>query len=779
MGTTPFLNEPPRRELVPRGRHIAEPPASAREISIPQQDYSTSAQPGESFLLDYWNTLRRHKLLMLFFAIGGAAVAVLVTMQLTPIYEARTTLELLSLNGNFLNMKSSDPTVDLPEYSADEILRTQVRIIQSNSLMKRVIPKLQAEPDTAPEPESSRLLAWKRALRLRQPTREERREQAIHYASENWNVTVPEETRIIEISCDSPDRQVATDFANFLASEYVEQNLESRWEMTQHTGEWLTKQMQGLKQKLEVSEDALQSYAQKNGLVFTGEKDSVAEDRLRQLQQELLRAQSDRVMKQSKYETSLTASAESLPEVLDDSSLRDFGGKLAELKRLRAELGATLTSAHPRVQKVDAQISEVLLGIERARANVIKRISAEYEGAQRRENLIRADYVSQTDLVNSQSAKGIHYEILKREVDTNRQLYDSMLQRVKEASIAAAMRASNARIVDRAEPPLLPYKPNPVRNGLLGLTSGFFLGILFVLFRDRMDSSIQSPGDVAIYLNLPEFGVIPSAQPETGHRLYYGAVHAAALLEADKGRNGNGRESLELARIRRAASPLAESFRSALTSVLFSNYEGKPPRLIVLSSAMAAEGKTTVLTNLGLAMTETRRRVLLIDADLRRPQLHTIFGIPNECGLREVLHSNEPIEIAAMRAAHATSTLNLFVMPSGSTPASISTLLHSSRLPQLLEHLEQQYDAILIDTPPMLQMPDARILGRLVDGVILVIRAGKTTRDTARMASQRFLEDGIPVLGTILNDWNPKHKAMHGYGYYGSHYDDYHNTNGE
>ena len=787
MGTSPYSNDP-RRDLMIRRNDSLAP---QQDMYVPRPDYYGNAPAQEqntslNFLIQCWQTVRRSKITLLLFALAGIILAVLITMQLTPIYQAKTTIELQGVNENFLGMKAADPTVELPDYSSDGIVQTQIKILQSNSLMKRVVPKLTPADGKAPVEQGTRMAAWRTLLHLPGPKPEMAREEAVNYAAGHLVVKAAENTRIVEISTDSPDRHVATDFVNTLANEYIEQNLESRWNTSQHTGEWLTKQLEGLKQKLERSEDQLQAYAQQTGLMFTGEKESVSEDRLRQLQQELLRSETERVAKQSKYEQSVTATPEALPEVLDDSTLKDYQSRLSDLRRQLADLSSTLTPAHYKVQKVQAQITELQKAADRERANVIKRIHNEYDSAKRREDLIRGEYTGQTRLVTGQSAKAIHYGILKREVDTNRQLYDSMLQKVKEAGITAAMRASNVRVVDPAEAPMLPYKPNPFRNAVLGFLGGLFGGLGFVILRDRIDRSIQSPGDAQTYLNVPEFGVIPSAEADTGRRLYGTPRGGSKLLEADKPKNGysngngsnghaHGREALELAMLKQTPSLMAESFRSTLTSILFSNHGGaEAPRVIVLTSPSPSEGKTTVLCNLGLAMAETQRRVLLIDADLRRPRLHDIFDIPNNFGLRDVLEGKEMVEKTAPLAIISTETPGLFVMPSGSPTASISTLLHSAQLPHLLSYLQEQFDAVFIDTPPMLHMPDARILARIADGVILVIRSGKTTRDTAQLATQRFLEDGTPVLGTILNDWNPKHKTTYGYQNYESGYHEYH-----
>lgn len=770
MGTPPFHNDPRTSLVLPK--HSMDVPVIAQDYYIPRQDYAAPPpDKGASAFLDFWHLVRRSKLSLTIFTLAGIAAAILITMQQTPIYQSKTTLELQAINDNFFGKNGSGPTMDLPDYSPEGVVQTQIKILQSNTLAKRVVQKVSSSENQSAEP-PNRMGAWKRVLGLPEEKPENAKEQAIDYATRHTVVKAADNTRIVEVTVDSPDRNIARDFANAMASEYIEQNLESRWKTTEHTGDWLTKQLEGLKVKLERSEDELQNYAATNGLMFTGERDSVSEDKLRQLQQELSKAESDRAIKQSRYELSQSAPPESLPEVLDDGGLKDYQSRLKELRRQYAELSSTLTPAHYKVQKVQAQIAELEKGYDQEKVNVIRRIKTEYDASKRREGLIQSQFGGQSGVVRGQSAKMIKYSIIKREVDTNRQLYDSMLQRVKEAGISAAMRASNVRIVDQAEAPLLPYKPSPVRNAIVGMMGGLFLGLGFVFLRDRSDRSIQSPGDAQLYLNVPEFGVIPSSLIDTGKQLY-GTPRGG--LEAVKGANGpSGRESLELALLQRSPSLIAESFRSTLTSILFSNQNSnrENQRLFVLTSPSPSEGKTTVLTNLGLAMVETQRRVLLIDADMRRPRLHDVFGIPNDYGLGDVLASAD-VKKSALRAIVPTEAPGMCVMPSGPPAVSISTLLHSAQLPRLLEFLTQEFDAVLIDTPPMMHLPDARIMARLAGGVILVIRSGKTTRDTAQLARQRFLEDGTPVLGTILNDWNPREKATYGYQNYESGYRQY------
>ena len=756
----------PDRHLVVRKDAPAQPPAPLRYVEGPAPDFNEPADSGG--LLEYWQILRRHKGAIVLIAFLGGLLGFLRTLPQTPIYQARTSLEIQGINEDFLQMRNVNPTsAGSNSYYPEYDIQTQVKIIQSQTLIERVLKRLKLENRPFVLNDASRLSAWRKALGLSQPPPLSLRDQALAMASSNLKVRAQANTRLLEVLCDSTDPQLAADFANTLTSEFIEQNLEARWQTTQHTGEWLTRQMGDVRIKLEKSEEQLQSYARLTGLLFTSEKDNAAELRLRQLQEELSKAQADRIAKQSRFELASTSSPESLPEVLDDGSLKDYQGKLTDLRRQLAELSSSYTPAHPRVKKVQAQILPLESALDKERSNIVRRIRNDFQTAQRREKLLAASYASQARLVSEQADKVTHYNILKREVDTNRQLYDSMLQRVKEAGIASALRASNVRVVDPAQPPKGPYKPDLTMNTALGLLTGLFLGVVFVIARERIDRSIQAPGDSPLYLNLPELGIIPSGHLDSRRHLYYRKRHSLPSASAP----GHTHDTVELVTWQRKPSLLAESFRATLTSILFSGQNGDRPRVIVLTSPSPKEGKTTAVSNLGIALAEINQRVLLIDGDLRKPRLAEIFSLPNQWGLADLLRKTQPVDgLPIEAAALQTAIPGLFLLPSGPEALGATNLLYSPRMPELLHRLRQKFDTILIDSPPMLQIPDARVLGRLADAVILVIRASLTTRDSAQAARQRFAEDGTPVLGTILNDWNPKRSPA--YGYYKS-YDRY------
>lgn len=783
------MNTDPKPQRIPKVDG-GEPTVPARPVEViyrerpprvtnpqPMDPESDGQDPGDGGLIEYWNILRRRKGLVLLVTFACALAGFVFTLPQTPVYQAHTTLEVQGLNENFLNIRDLSPTSTVPSDDPTVDILTQVKILESERLRDRVVQKLIGKSSAAPDLPPGRLDAWKKALGLAggEPLT---REAAIGMTAGTVSVKATGTTRIIDLTCDSPDPKLAAEFANTLVEEFMTDDVDSRLNAAEHTSEWLARQLEDLKGRLEKSEDQLQAYASTVGLQLAGgsgkdggERENVADDKLRQLQAELLKADGERVAAQSRFELVTKSPADALPQVLDDLSLRDYQTKLTDLRRQMADLSTGLTPENPKVVRLQAQIDELDAALKKERGNVVSRIRNDYESAQRREDLLSAQYAQQSTVVNDQAAKSIHYNILKREVDTNRQIYEAMLQKVKEAGIATAMRASSFRVVDPAKVPGSPYKPVPSRMAILGGFGGLLLGIMLVLVRERADRSLQQPGDLAVYLNVPELGVIPSdreGNPSSAARGQNrsGGTAGAANLEAAA--NGNG---VALATWKRKPSMLAESFQNTLTSILFSAAAGGRPRMMAISSAGPSEGKSTVTSNLAIALAEINQRVLIIDADMRRPSLHQIFGVSNDVGLSTLLNERSPIRGRPQSAYFAETEIpGLLVLPSGPTATNASNLLYSPRLSELLNALRNEFDAILIDTPPMLHLADARVLAQHCDSVVLVVRAGKTTRDAALAALKKFEQDGTPILGTILNDWDPRGGTS---GYGGSYYKGY------
>ena len=730
-------------------------PASYTEVPV-SSGFFPGVKPDAGNLLEYWRILKRHKLTISLLSITGGVIGYLVTLPQPPIYQARTSLEIVGLNQNFLNAKESSPLNDGGMSSDSLDIQTQAKILQSDSLLDRVTEKVRPKLPDGPKEEDDP--AWRQVLNL--PARKRTVEQELLYVRQHLKVRASGQTRIIEVTVDSTRAELASIFANTLTNEFIEQNIESRWKTTERTGEWLARQLGDLRARLQQSEDRLQAAARQAGLVFPDAKTSVSEERLRQIQDALSAAQAERIARQSRAEMAASIPLDALPDILNDATLHDYRSKITELNRQIAELRTIYTGDHPKVKRLQAQIAAIETAVQGERDGIVERIRKEYEEALRRENLLESNYAAQRGIVTGEGEKTVQYSILKREVDSSRQLYDAMLQQLKQSALASALHASNVRVLDPAKPPRNPYKPDIPVSASLGLMGGLFLGTALIVAQERGDRTIQDRGETPFFVNVPELGIVPADDPAMRVR-----IRIAGSKEPSPSEKRIHRLT-GLVTWDRKNSRMAESFRATLVSILFSWKSGTQSKLFLVSSAGPQEGKSTVVSNLGVAIAEVNQRVLLIDADLRKPRLHHIFKLKNDKGLSDVLSCPAHQEGGLEYPIHETCVPNLYVLTSGPGTDAATSLLYSSRMTKLLEKLRSQFETIIIDTPPMLELSDARVLGRMVDSVIFVVRAGKTTRDAAIAACQRFAEDGTPILGTILNYWNPKH-SPNGY-YYGN-----------
>jgi succinoglycan biosynthesis transport protein ExoP len=451
---------------------------------------------------------------------------------------------------------------------------------------------------------------------------------------------------------------------------------------------------------------------------------------------------------------------DALPKVLDDGSLRENKSRITELRRQLANLRATLTPDHYKVIQVQSQLAELEEQAQTERAAIVKRIQNDHRAATRREELLKSAYANQLAVVSHQSAMEVRYNILKREVDANRDLYQSMLHKVREASVMAALRASNVRVIDPAKVTLRPYQPNPILNSAIGIFAGCMFGLLYVLIRERSNQSIRAPGESTRLLDVPELASIPAAKRDICTQIPIGSAPGDVTRSAEKrltlipGKAAGSAQRL-LTKWATTESLVAESFRSAVTSILlWSRYSGSH-QVIVVTNAHAKAGKTTSVFNLGLGLPESGRRVLVIDGDLRRPRLGKILGFEDSEGLSDILGEGRSLAVAKS-LIRETVVAGLCVLPSGSTRPNVPQLLHSSHLGKLIGQLRSEFDFVLIDSPPSIPLTDSRLFAKHADGVILICLAGETSVDQLLSVRKCFSNDGSHVIGTILNGWNAR-----------------------
>jgi len=722
--------------------------------------------------------LRRHRLSIFVIALLCLGTALFASFLQTPLYRAKVVLEVQGPNPEFLNIKGLDPTTPADSITSSQAyLATQAQLIRTETLAHRVVEQMQLTNEPAFFTGSAAMAAIRRFFGIperRFPTSEG---AAIGTLLSRINVKTEGESDLISITVDSPDAALSSSVANEISKEYMEQEQEGRWTEAMRVGKWLTAQLEDFRLKLQDSERELQRYADDAALLFTDDHTTnVAEEKLREIQRQLTQAEGDLAEKQSQIELVSTTTADSLPRVLDDGPLRDLKSRLADLRRQYVELSATLTPSHYKVERVKAELVEVEDQLNRERNTILRRIRNEYDASAKRHALVKANYQHQVDIVSEQATRAVRYNVLKREVETNRQLYSSILQKVKESSMIAAIRTSYIRVVDPAQKPQQRYRPNYVQNILFGLVAAFMCSSLFVLASERTNRRIRNPGETE-QLKIRELGAIPSSRSDRHVRKLF---RNRTLKQVSRARTGHVLPlSADLPAVDQRLvtwssrrTVMAEAFRSAAVSIQTALDSDEAPRVIVFTSAHARSGKTTTAANVAIAMAGCKReKLLLVDGDLRRPKLHALFGVERQNGLGDVLSDEAPIAVCDLaQFIRQTAIPGVHLMPAGSFEVSDALLLQSERLYELVERLRGEYSVILLDSPPLLQLPDARLISTLADGTVLVCRAGQTTFDEIAESSKVLHQHGVTLLGTILNEWNPMPINP---GYYRSYYSDY------
>ncbi len=718
-----------------------------------------AAPPGEEPARrpGYWQVLVRCKKALLKAAFGCMLAGLLVSVLQKRLYQASATVETGVPSAGLVAAEAADRSEPGASASADAYLEAQLQILRSEVLAGRVVSKLGLEghPEYGnaggKSPWWSRWFGGKRKL--------EPRLRARHAALDSLKVRPGAAPRSMEIVFDSTDPRLAASFVNTLAEEYIQESAEAGRLAAQRNARWLGLQLASLKARTEQAEQQLGSLAHTTDPALGSERDSVAAIRLRQIQDELPRATAERVARQLRYETAAAAPAKSLAELLDSLALRDYFMRLADQKADLAGARSGGPEAAARAAELESQIAELETKMANESQAVLSRLLQEYQWSLRREESLLKSFQSQTAILSGDGGEAIRSTTLARELSAYRQLSESLQRRLKEAELASATKRISARVVEAATPPEEPYRPNTLLNAVLGWFGGGGAALIVVLLRERekrareaADRSIKGPGDAA-YLQVPELGVIPARTIELAPESQRRGRRYLPLGQAP----GSGAEAEKVALVTSDGdpSPLAESFRTTATSILLAA-EGGQHQALVVASPGAGEGRTSAVTNLGAALAEMQAQVLIVDGDLRKPRIHDVFGLSNQWGLSSLMEDETPVEeYEAGKLGLETRIPGLRVLPAGPPPKNLMNLLYSPRLEKLLRRLGKDNQIVLIDSPPMLRLPDARILARLADSVILVLRAGQTTHESALAARQGFLEDGTPLLGLILNHWDP------------------------
>ena len=583
---------------------------------------------------------------------------------------------------------------------------------------------------------------------------------------------------MVEVNFESVDRRLAATVVNTLAEEYIEHNLEAKWNATQKASGWLQQQLSTLKAQLEASETALQDYAAAHSILFVEERKDITTEKLARLEDELTNAEADRIHRQSMamlVEDSVRRGGPLLGS-LNSEAYENYRTNLSELRREHSQLLVTFAPAYPKVRRVQKQIEELEKSLEGERARLLSAVREAHQLARGRETLLRSAALSQRRKVNRLSDDFIQYNILKRDAETNRDLYEGLLQRLKQAGVSAGLRASNVAVLDPAETPQKPYRPKKLLNLVLALSAGLLLGVGLAFVKDHMNTIVRTPEEVERTTGLALLAVIPRSRrkltrkvgtrpyrkerssPDLPLMTFSNGTTGTKGAHRSNGANGsNGHGVPESGLVKWAPEQgLSEAYRTLRSSVLLGWDESM--RRILVTSSQPEEGKTSVSLNLACSLAQLGRRVLVIDADMRRPNCNKQLGVSLEYGLTDYLQGLSELDQIITK----TPIAGLSLVPAGRSSSVASDLLYSPRLVSLLQEAGRRYEHVVVDSPPSLVLSDARTISRLVEGVILVV-SDKTERGSLLRTKQTFDDAGVHFLGFVMNRVNLDNLD---YGYY-------------
>jgi capsular exopolysaccharide synthesis family protein len=725
----------------------------------------TAAREADPHVLDYVRVVvkRRHVALTAFGVVAIGAIVYAFTA--TPIYEGRVQLLIESDDPNVVNFEQvTGDGANANTLARQDYYQTQYRILQSRSVAKRTIDTLQlwSHPELQP-PAAGRfsiggLLEAVTALSGRAPapagTVDEAetaaQADAIDRFLERVTVTPVRNSRLVDVAFRSEQPTFAAAAANGIARAYIDMNLDFRFRATREASEWLEQQLAEQRKDVESAEARLQQYREQNDALSLEDRQNIVVQKLADLNAAVTKAKTERLQKEAMYRQLVAvqddpAAIDTFPAILANAYIQQQKGELSALQRRQVQLAEKYGDRHPEMIEVQSAIESSQLKLRGEIAKVVQSVRTEYQAAVAQEQSMTLALDQQKGEALAMNRKAIDYGVIARDVDSNKQIYDTLLQRAKETGVSGELRTSNVRVVDRAEAPLAPVSPRRALAILVGLFGGAFLGIGLAFLFDHLDNRLKTPEELEKELGVPSLGIIPVTA---------GIAGKPNPLISDG-----------------APAAFAEAFRTLRTNILFSAADGGP-RSIVVTSTAPSEGKTMVAGNVAIGLAQTGQRVLLIDADMRRPRAHELFGTAVEPGLSNLLvGAAKPSDVV-----QPSGVANLWVMPAGKTPPNPAELLGSKRFADLTAALGGHFDCVVIDTPPVLAVTDAAVVAHRASGVLFVIAADATSRHAARTALDQLEHAQAKFLGAVLNRVDVERDSYYYSRYYRKDYASYYST---
>ena len=727
---------PHREELVPLNPSRLGPYPSRtdhRSYSVVDSEVSVDAF-GQ--LRATWDILVKHQWLILATTAILTVLVAVYSFRTKPVYQATGRLDieaelplLQSLNELFRTGEADD-----------SFLATEVSILQSDNLIWETVQQLGLGPKTSAAETTA---ATKNAV--------------IASFRGRFHIERTKDTHMVLVSYESTDPGEAALMVNSLIKNFIENNFQTKYNATRQATGWMETQLDELKVKVEKSQQAMVAYERQNNIANVGEKQTVAESRFEDLSKEFNQAQSDRLTKESLYK--MVASNDAQVGFLQGNGLlAGLEAKELDLKEQYSEALAQYGPTYPKALRLQDQMKDVDALILRERKRIVENVQNEYLAAARRQEFLGAALAEQKKEVDKVDQFLIEFNLLKRELDSNQTLYDGLLQRLKDATVTAGLRATNIHTIDEAPVPSYPVRPNKMRNIEFALAAGLALGIALAFTQEALDNSLKNAQEMEKLTGLPTLAIIPMGTSSLGHR--------SGLLPLT-GTNGNSSPIVELSVLKKPGAAISEAFRALRTSVLLSTAE-QPPRVLLVTSAQPSEGKTSTSLNLAAALAQKGSRVLLVDADMRRPGLANALNLRTGNGLSGILTGAYEFDENLLQKVEGLASL--FLLSTGPRPPNPAELLCSMKMEKLVQTMRQKFDHVIIDSPPILPITDATIISSLVDGVIMVVESDATSRAALNRAVHVMEHSGGRILGTVFNKVDTRRDGYYGYRYYHGYY---------
>lgn len=751
----PYSNEnipsDPQDPRVRPSRALAERPETLPSTQV-VQDWLADEDADDSInLRHYWAIILRRKWTVLtFFAIVVVA-GMTSTYLTTPIYRATATLQIDQEEAKIVQYEQVQ-SAQQTGWDSAEYLRTQQEVLRSRGIAERVVNELNLteHPLFNSPPRKSGLSAWLPWGKVDAPAKQETQPTSVALAEKTRSLSGMVQgglivepvgnSRLLKISFDSPDAKLAAQVANSISNVFINHNLARRMDATSYAKTFLQDRLQQVQAKLEESEKALVAFQRDQELIKLDTKDASGSGIDTQVMQDfssaLTQAQQERIKAESMYSAVQGASIDALPEVMDNKTIQSLKERKSKLESDYQEGLKIYKPAYPKMQQIKGQIDETQEAINEELKNIRSSIKARYQAARTQEAALSSKVQESKRSILSEQDRSIQYNILKRDVDTNRQLFEGLLQRLKEVGVAGGVGTNNISVVDKAEVPGGPHTPNPRRNLMIAIFLGLAGGIGLAFLFEHLDDTIKQSDEVEQLLGLPVLGVIPFSQPGDAAKLFH--------------------ENYD------TRSHFAEAHRSLRTALQFSTPEGMPRVLMVTSTSMG-EGKSTTALSLAMQIAQTGKKVLIIDGDLRKASLHKNLELNNETGLTNYLAGDaKPMDITC-----TTEIPNLFAIPSGPLPPNPAELVSSNKMVSLLSLAAEKFDQVIVDGPPVLGLADAPLLGSITDATVMIVEAGNTRRDFARGAAKRLRATRTHLVGAVLTKMQ---QGGQSYDYHGGSY---------